>query len=95
VALDLTKEERAITSILKKNMSSPVNNREIPQRTEQFLDFLSRDIAANPQRLQPLTIAFFDRLDALVGDIEVNLDEILPKETDDLNESFHEEDALD
>lgn len=43
----------------------------------QFLDFLTRDIASNPERLQALDASLAQRLQSLVGNIEVDLDATL------------------
>jgi antitoxin PrlF len=43
----------------------------------QFLDFLARDIASNPERLQAVDASFVQRLQFLVGGIEVDLDAAL------------------
>lgn len=43
----------------------------------QFLDFLARDIATNPQRLKVVDAELVTRLDALVGDVEIDLDQPL------------------
>ena len=40
----------------------------------QFLDFLARDLASQPQRLQPLTADLVQRIQAQVGSVEVDLD---------------------
>ncbi len=40
----------------------------------QFLGFLARDIAEHPERLQAIDASFVQRLQSLVGDIEVDLD---------------------
>ncbi len=39
-----------------------------------FLGFLARDIASHPERLQAVDTGLVQRLQSLVGDIEVNLD---------------------
>jgi len=39
-----------------------------------FLDFLARDIASHPERLQAVDTGLVQRLQALVGGVEVNLD---------------------
>ncbi|WP_296696364.1 type II toxin-antitoxin system PrlF family antitoxin [Thiocapsa sp. UBA6158] len=44
---------------------------------EQFLGFLARDIAAHPERLQAVDAGFVQRLQALVGNINVDLDAAL------------------
>lgn len=44
----------------------------------QFLEFLARDIATNPQRLKVVDAELVARLDALVGDVEIDLDQPLP-----------------
>jgi antitoxin PrlF len=43
----------------------------------QFLGFLARDIANNPERLQALDAGFVQRLQSLVGNVEVDLDAAL------------------
>ena len=43
----------------------------------QFLGFLARDIASHPGRLQAVDANFVQRLQSLIGDIEVNLDAAL------------------
>jgi antitoxin PrlF len=43
----------------------------------QFLDFLARDIAEHPERLQAVDRNFVKRLNALVGDVPVDLDAAL------------------
>ncbi len=40
----------------------------------QFLDFLARDIASHPERLQGVDAGLIQRLKSLVGGIEVDLD---------------------
>lgn len=40
----------------------------------QFLVFLARDIASHPERLQAVDVGLAQRLQALVGGIEVDLD---------------------
>ena len=39
----------------------------------QFLGFLARDIATHPERLQAVDAALAQRLQSLVGDVEVDL----------------------
>ncbi len=40
----------------------------------QFLDFLARDLAAHPQRLQAVDAGLARRIRSLVGGVEVDLD---------------------
>lgn len=42
-----------------------------------FLGFLARDIASHPERLQAVNAGFIQRLQFLVGDVEVDLDAAL------------------
>jgi antitoxin PrlF len=44
----------------------------------QFLGFLARDISSHPQRLQSVDSHFLQRIQSLVGGIEVDLDAALP-----------------
>jgi len=39
-----------------------------------FLDFLARDIAEHPERLQALDAAFVQRIQSLVGGVDLDLD---------------------
>lgn len=43
----------------------------------QFLGFLSRDMSDHPERLQALDAGLVQRIHALVGDLEVDLDAAL------------------
>ncbi len=43
----------------------------------QFLGFLARDISSHPQRLQAVDSHFLQRIQSLVGGIEVDLDAAL------------------
>ncbi len=43
----------------------------------QFLGFLSRDIASHPERIQAVDANFVQRIQSLVGGIEVDLDAAL------------------
>jgi antitoxin PrlF len=43
----------------------------------QFLGFLARDIAKHPERLRTIDASFVQRLQALTGGIEVDLDAAL------------------
>ena len=43
----------------------------------QFLGFLARDMASHPERLQAVDAGLVDRLQSLVGGIEVDLDAAL------------------
>lgn len=43
----------------------------------QFLGFLARDIASHPERLQAVDAGLVQRLQTLVGDVDVDLDAAL------------------
>ena len=40
----------------------------------QFLSFLARDIASHPERLQAVDVGLVQRLQSLIGGVEVDLD---------------------
>lgn len=44
----------------------------------QFLHFLAQDMAAHPERIQAVNAGLVERIQALVGDVNVDLDEPLP-----------------
>ncbi|MFZ9298131.1 MAG: type II toxin-antitoxin system PrlF family antitoxin [Hylemonella sp.] len=46
----------------------------------QFLGFLARDMASHPERLQAVDAALVQRLNALVGDVAVDLDAALSED---------------
>lgn len=46
----------------------------------QFLGFLARDIAHHPERLQAVDAGLAQRIQSLVGAIEVDLDAALPED---------------
>ena len=53
----------------------------ISSSAKVILDFLERDIAAHPERLQPVTDEQVRRIQSLVGDVSVELD--TPLQPDD------------
>ncbi len=54
---------------------------EVPEGDDpvlgQFLGFLARDIASHPERLQTIDAGFVQRLQALTGGVEVDLEAAL------------------
>lgn len=46
----------------------------------QFLGFLANDIAAHPERLQGLDAGLVERIQSLVGGIDLDLDTALPED---------------
>jgi antitoxin PrlF len=46
----------------------------------QFLSFLANDMQKHPDQLQPVTADLHDRIDALVGEMDINLNEPLSEE---------------
>ncbi len=55
----------------------PVRAEEGDPALGPFLDFVEADIKAHPERLRAFDGALHDRLKALVGDVDVDLDEPL------------------
>jgi antitoxin PrlF len=47
---------------------------------DQFLSFLANDMQKHPDQLQPVTADLHDRIDALVGEMDINLNEPLSEE---------------
>ena len=43
-----------------------------------FLSFLTRDIADHPERIQTVDASLMQRIDSLVGGLEVDFDAVLP-----------------
>ena len=55
----------------------PVRAEEGDPALGAFLDFVEADVKAHPKRLRAFDGALHDRLKALVGDVDVDLDEPL------------------
>lgn len=55
----------------------PVRVEEGDPALGAFLDFVEADIKAHPERLRAFHGALHDRLQAIVGEVDVNLDEPL------------------
>jgi len=55
----------------------PVRAEEGDPALGAFLDFVEADVKAHPERLRAFDGALHDRLKALVGDVDVDLDEPL------------------
>jgi antitoxin PrlF len=49
---------------------------------EAFLNFLAHDMTAHAQKITALDTDFVARIRALLGDIEINLDEPLSEENE-------------
>ena len=74
-----------IVYVLQEDGSVVVRKKEVPgddPALAPFLDFLERDIAARPERLQAVTGAVHERIRDLVGDVEVDLDRQLADDDD-------------
>ena len=85
-ALGLRKRDRICYAI--RANGEVVLQRFCPEQLEDdpalapFLALLQHDIAAHPERLQPITADLAGRLQELVGGIEVNLAAPLPDDDD-------------
>lgn len=76
-ALKLGKRDKIHYSILSDSavlMTRAVCAEDEDPVLRPFLDFLARDIARHPERLQAVDTGLVQRLQALVGGVEVNLD---------------------
>lgn len=76
-ALKLGKRDKIHYSILSDSavlMTRAARARDEDPVLIPFLDFLARDIANHPERLQAVDTGLVQRLQALVGGVEVNLD---------------------
>ena len=76
-SLRLGKRDRVHYSI-RPNGEVVLSRAEVSETADpvlgQSLDFLSRDIASHPERLQALDASFVQRLQSLTTGIEVDLD---------------------
>lgn len=61
-----------------KKVADDAENAIISSSEKVILDFLERDIAAHPERLQPITAEQVRRFQSLGGDVSVELDAPLP-----------------
>lgn len=60
----------------------PENCARQEEKVQAMLDALAEDIHHCPEILRPLPAGLVDRIRSLVGDVEVDLDQPLPPETD-------------
>jgi antitoxin PrlF len=76
-ALKLGKRDKIHYSILSDSavlMTRAARTKDEDPVLIPFLDFLARDIARHPERLRAVDTGLVQRLQALVGGVEVNLD---------------------
>lgn len=76
-ALKLGKRDKIHYSILSDSavlMTRAARAKDEDPVLIPFLDFLARDIARHPERLRAVDTGLVQRLQALVGGVEVNLD---------------------
>jgi antitoxin PrlF len=83
-ALGLSKRDRICYNIQPdgKVWISRVEQSEDDPLIEKFLDFLARDMEEDPGRLQVINVELLDRIQRLVGDVDLDLDEMLMDEDD-------------
>jgi antitoxin PrlF len=67
----------------QNNYRTAEETQEYLRTTPAFLNLLGADIEKNPNRLQPVTSELLDRINALVGDDDIDLDAPLLSEDDD------------
>ena len=75
--LKLGKRDKIHYSILSDSavlMTRAAHAEDEDPMLRPFLDFLARDIASYPERLQAVDAGLVQRLQSLVGGVEVNLD---------------------
>lgn len=81
-ALNLKKHDKIVFKVSEDNKVTL--ERQSPEADDpvlgRFLDLLSADIAAGTAHVQPLTQALKDRIERLVGDVSIDLDQPLPAE---------------
>jgi antitoxin PrlF len=84
-ALRLRKRDKIIYQIVDEDtviVRKKGVSREDPA-VAAFLDFLARDLGRHPEHIQAVPASLRNRLQALVGDIEVDLDQPLQGEDDE------------
>jgi antitoxin PrlF len=83
-ALNLKKHDKIVFKVGEDNKVTL--ERQSPETDDpvlgRFLDLLSADIAAGTAHVQPVTQALKDRIERLVGDVSIDLDQPLPAEGD-------------
>jgi len=80
-ALKLGKRDKIRYSI--RQTGEVVVTRATPEAEDaalgQFLEFLARDIASHPERLEAIGPALSERIKTLIAGVEVDLDNVLPE----------------
>ena len=79
-ALHLSKREKIRYTIQPDGTVLMSRADEADPVLNSFLNFLAKDIQANPQRLKAATPALLSRIQSLVGEVEVDLDAPLEDE---------------
>ena len=82
-ALKLRKRDKIHYSILPDGavLLTRVNHdQNVDPVLGQFLDFLARDMASNPQRIQALDTGLVQRIQSLTADVEMDIDAPLSAE---------------
>jgi antitoxin PrlF len=57
-----------------------VTETEIDPILKPFLDLLAQDIESNPQRLQPISSDFIDRIRSIVSEVDFDLNESIDED---------------
>lgn len=80
--LGLNKRDKIIYNVQPDNkiVISRADETEDDPILEKFLDFLERDIEKNPHHVQPITSDLLERVQALIADVDVDLDAPLSDE---------------
>ena len=80
-ALKLSKRDKVHYSILDNGnvlLSRGQQADSADPVLDHFLNFLTRDLATHPERLQSLNGAWIQHLQSLVGNVQIDLDAPLP-----------------
>lgn len=83
-ALKLSKHDKIVFRVMEDNrvvLERQTVEAEDPE-LGRFLDLLSADIASGTAHIKPVTAALKDRIESLVGNIDLDLNAKLPEEGD-------------
>jgi antitoxin PrlF len=72
IQYSIESDGQVLISVAKDSSDDPVLG--------AFLEFLEQDMAKNPQKLQPVSVSLFNRVQSLVAGVDVSLDEPLTDE---------------
>lgn len=83
-ALHLNKKDKILYTVQSDGhvLISKIEKNSDDPLIDSFLEFIAEDIKNNPQNIMPINQTLFNRIEALVNGVELDLNELLSDEED-------------